>query len=183
MDIYMDSVNKSDSTIPQSYVLPLITLPYISVPNQPFSKFDLSILDHETKFSIKLPNRSLCYYGSSSYSYNGVKHQPQPTPPDSYLNSILNHLKTILPDFQYNSVLLTKYKNGSEYIGFHADNEPEITENSDIVTISLGQSRIIQFKCPLAANAYPNHELMVNHGDVLIIARNLKTFFSFSSPR
>ena len=52
LDIYMDSVSNSESTIPQNYVPPLIALPYISVPNQPFSKFDLAILDEETKFNI-----------------------------------------------------------------------------------------------------------------------------------
>ena len=64
MDIYMSSVTKSESTIPQNYASPLIMLPYISIPNKPFSNFDLSTLDQET--NMILPNRSLCYYGSSS---------------------------------------------------------------------------------------------------------------------
>ena len=128
----------------------------MSVPSQPFSMFDHTILDQETEFNIKLPNRSLCYYGSSSYCYSGVSHQPKPIPPNSYINTILDQLKVTLPDFQYNSILVTKYRNGSDFIGFHADNEPEIAENSDIVTISLGQSRTIKFKCPLASKTYPD---------------------------
>ena len=176
----MSSVTKSKSTIPQNYASPLIMLPYISIPNKPFSNFDLSTLDQATNFNIILPNRSLCYYGSSSYSYNGTKHQPQHIPSGNYINSILDQLKTILPDIQYNSILLTKYKNGSDYVGFHSDNEPEIAENSDIVTISLGQSRVIKFKCPLAVNTYPDHELTVNHGDVYIMSQKSQNFFRHS---
>ena len=180
MDIYMSSVTKSKSTIPQNYAPPLIMLPFISIPNKPFSNFDLSTLDQDTNFNINLSNRSLCYYGSSSYSYNGATHQPQPIPPGNYINSILDQLKAVLPDIKYNSILLTKYKNGSEYIGFHADNEPEIVKNSDIVTISLGQSRVIKFKCPQALNTYPDHELMVNHGDVFIMSQKSQNFFHHS---
>ena len=98
MDIYMSSVTKSESSIPQNYASPLIMLPYISIPNKPFSNFGLSTLDQETNFNIILPNRSLCYYGN-------------------YINSTLDQLKTILPDIPYNSILLTKYKNGSDYVG------------------------------------------------------------------
>ena len=116
MDIFMSSSEPmSNATyVPQkNYAIPLLMLPYISIPNQPFSDFCLSSLDQGITFDIELHNRKLCFYGQSSYSYNGVRHTPKPLPaPDNYLHQILLHLKQVLPDFQYNSVLITKYDNG-----------------------------------------------------------------------
>ena len=99
---------------------------------------------------------------------------------DSYLCLILDHLKSVLPDFEYNSVLLTKYINGSDSIGFHSDNEPEIITNSDIVTISLGQSRVAKFRGQSACSEYPEQELTLNHGDVMVMSRTSQDFFQHS---
>ena len=184
MDIFTKSSkieNNIQGVLPKSYATPLIILPYISLPNQPFSNFELSALDKDSNFDVKLHNRSLCYYGISNYCYNGVKHQSKPIPESgNYLNLILDHLKSILPDFQFNSVLLTKYNNGSDCLGFHSDNEPEIMPNSDIVTISLGQPRVMKFRCPPVYNEYQEHELTLNHGDVVIMSRNSQNIFEHS---
>lgn len=181
MDIFMKS-NDLDCNIsnipPNQYAVPLVMLPYISVPNQPFSDFSLVSLDQDTTFNILLHNRKLCFYGQSPYSYNGVRHHPKPLPAsENYLNLLLEHLKSVLPDFEYNSILLTKYENGSDSIGFHCDNEPEIKPNSDIVTISLGQSRTAKFRTVSAICDYPEQELTLHHGDVVVMSRNSQDFF------
>ena len=73
-------------------------------------------------------------------------HEPHPLPPaNSYLYSILTHLRNVIPNIQYNSVLVTKYNDGSDNLGFHSDNKSEIVANSDIVTILLGGPRVACF--------------------------------------
>ena len=137
-------------------------LPYISFPNQPFSDFCLRYLDQDTTFDIKLHNRKLCFHGQSCYSYNGVRHLPKPLPvSDNYLNQILLHLKSVLPNFQYDS-----------------DNEPEIMLNSDIVTISFGQARIAKFRSISASGDCPEQEQTLHHGDVVMMSRNSQDFSS-----
>ena len=129
-DILMDMFTKSSETEnnvsnihSQTFVPPLILLPFICLPNQPFSLFKLDALEQDTNFDIRLHNRYLCYYGSSIYSYNGIRHKPKPIPASgNYLCDILEHIKSVLPDFQFNSVLLTKYNNGLDCLGFHSDN-------------------------------------------------------------
>ena len=181
MDIFMSSSEpvSSVTSVPQkNYAIPLVMLPYIGIPYQPFSDYCLRSLDQDTTFDIKLHNRKLCFYGQSCYSYNGVRHLPKPLPvSDNYLNQILLHLKSVLPNFQYNSVLITKYDNGSDSIGFHSDNEPEIILNSDIVTISFGQSRIAKFRSISASGVCPEQELTLHHGDVVMMSRNSQDFF------
>ena len=184
MDIFMKSSEPGDKVggiSPNIYALPLIILPFISLPNKPFSNFTLDSLNQDTDFDIKLHNRALCYYGESYYAYNGIRHQPKPLPTsDNHLCLILKHLQSVLPDFQYNSVLLTKYMNGSDSLGFHSDNEPEIVPNSDIVTISLGQSRVAKFRGISTCNDYPEQELTLDHGDVMIMSRKSQDFFQHS---
>ena len=184
MDMFMKS-SETDNNVSninsQTYVPPLILLPFISLPNQPFSLFKLDALEQDTNFDTRLHNRHLCYYGSSIYSYNGIRHKPKPIPASgNYLCHILEHIKSVLPDFQFNSVLLTKYNNGLDNLGFHSDNEPEIMPNSDIVTISLGQTRIAKFRCLSVGNDYPEQELVLNHGNVMIMSRNSQNFFQHS---
>ena len=183
MDIFEESRTKQNNvnTPSDSYVPLLIVLPYIKLPNKPFLNFEFNALDQDSKFDIQLNNRSLCYYGISSYSYNGVKHHPNPIPTSgNYLCLILEHLKTVLPDFQYNSVLLTKYKNGSDCLNFHSDNESEIVSDSDIVTISFGQSRVFKFRSLSVASMYPEQEISLSHGDVIIMSRSSQDFFQHS---
>ena len=103
---------------------------------------------------------------------------PKPLPAsDNYLNQILLHLKSVLPNFQYNSVLITKYDNVSDSLGFHSDNEPEIMLNSDIVTISFSQSRIAKLRSISASGDCPEQELTLHHEDVVMMSRNSQDFF------
>ena len=44
-------------------------------------------------------------------------------------------------DLQFNSVLLNRFRNGSDKIGWHSDNEKCLGETINIATISLGAER------------------------------------------
>ena len=113
---------------------PLIILPCIKLPGRPFKNVDFEKLDQGVSFETKLSNRSLSYYGLSKYSYNTIVHEPKPLPsPEHYISKIIDHLKSVLPLFEFNSLLITKYQNGTDFIGYHSDNESEIVPKSDIV--------------------------------------------------
>lgn len=183
LDIFLKSseahlVNQS-KTEDSSYATPLVVLPYVNLPNKPFSQFNIDCLDKCTVFDTNLPNRSLCYYGNFRYSYTSIEHKPKPIPDsDNYLCSILDHLHSVLPDYKYNSILLTKYSNGKDGLGFHSDNESEIEPQSDIVTISLGESRVAKFRG--LRDECPEQSLIVNHGDCFIMSRSSQNFFQHS---
>lgn len=157
-------------------------VPYLLVPDQPFAKFDMSKLDRDTIFDIKLANRSLCYYGILPYSYGSLKHSPKQLPTSgNYICQILSHLQEIFPDFKYNSVLITKYNDGKDCLAFHSDNEPEIEQQSTIATISLGQQRLIKFRQSGVSNLN-NHTLFLRHGDMFLMSRDSQDTFEHSVP-
>ena len=186
LDIFLEAnINQDDphsvSEQQKSYAVPFIMLPYVLLPNKPFSEFQFSSLDSDTVFDLELNNRSVCYYSDQSYSYGNVKHQPNPMPSsEKYICKILNNLHSILPDFRYNSILVTKYANGSQCLGFHSDNEQKIMENTDIVTISFGESRVIKFKTLSSYGAYPDQTLKICHGDIFVMSRDSQNIFQHS---
>ena len=151
------------------------------MPNQPFSHFDYDQLDNEIVFDKDLNNRSVCYFGSFPYSYGSITHQARPLPnSECYLSCILQHVSTVLPDYEFNSVLITKYKNGSDFIGFHSDNEPEIVPTSKILTLSFGGTRLIEFKS--TENFGPHQAVFVHHGDAFSMTRKSQNSFQHSIP-
>ena len=158
------------------------TIPCHVVPNQPFNQFKFKTLDDEMPFIRSHSNRSTCFYGQYSYSYGNIVHEPQPLPPpNSYLYSILAHLRNIIPNIQYNSVLVTKYNDGRDSLGFHSDNEPEIVAGSDIFTISLGGPRVACFK-KISDPDGTKFEIPLKHGDVFIMSKNSQSHYEHCIP-
>ena len=154
-------------------------VPCSFLQNQPFSEFDFDLLDKDINFECKMNNRSTCYFGDIPYTYSNITHHSNPIPQSgNYLCNVLNHVNTILPDFMYNSVLLTRYNNGAEFIGYHSDNEPEIVDGSDILTISLGETRVAEFR--MLDQSQAPHTFFVRHGDAFIMSRASQDTFQHS---
>jgi alkylated DNA repair dioxygenase AlkB len=89
--------------------------------------------------------RLVAWYGDPGccYRYSGLLHQPQPwTAP-------LAELRHLLADrlgLDFNSLLLNRYRDGSDRMGWHADDEPELEPNHPIASLSLGASRTLRFR-------------------------------------
>ena len=90
-------------------------LPYFLLSHRPFDRFETDKLENDTIFDTLLQNRSMCYYGSVPYTYSTISHQPKPIPTSgNYIAEILSRLHELLPNFQYNSVLITRQNNGDD---------------------------------------------------------------------
>ncbi|OBP13959.1 DNA methylase [Rheinheimera sp. SA_1] len=78
-----------------------------------------------------------------SYRYSGVTFMPQPWHPlvqklTAWVNQQLNR--------QFNCVLLNLYQDGSDHMGWHSDDEPELGFCPDVASLSLGQARRFDLK-------------------------------------
>jgi alkylated DNA repair dioxygenase AlkB len=49
-------------------------------------------------------------------------------------------------DFSFNSVLVNLYRNGADYVGWHADNEQELGEQPFIASLTFGAERHFAFR-------------------------------------
>ena len=185
LDIYCTVPNVNSNPGRDLSIVNNEVIPFTLIPGQSFSQFKFDLLEKETNFTRIHGNRSTCLYSPYPYKYGGTIHPPSPVPAaDSYIATILNHLNTNFPEFKYNSVLLTKYHDGRDFLGFHSDNEREIVSGSHIVTITLGQTRSIVFKALDHSSMSCDEIVTLNpeHGDVFVMNTASQSNFEHSVP-
>ena len=73
-----------------------------------------------------------------SYRYSGKKRFGKPFTPELFqLRQILNARLNV----HFNFVLANFYRDGKDYVGWHADDEPDLGSRPLIASVSLGESR------------------------------------------
>ena len=155
--------------------------PALLYPGHPFSNCDLHSLEKTITYTEIFSNRSVEYYGEYPYRYSNTTHDPKPIASNNYLCNIINQLKIMMPNYCFNSALITKFNDGSQYIGYHSDDEDSISPDSDIVTISLGESRILKFKAK-HDNGQPEVSTKLVHGDLYSMSKKSQNYFKHSVP-
>lgn len=87
--------------------------------------------------------RLTAWYGDrdKDYHYSGLILKPLPW--IAVLEEIKSKIEPVAR-VTFNSVLLNRYRSGSDSVSWHSDNEIELGQNPIIGSVSLGQSR--QFK-------------------------------------
>jgi alkylated DNA repair dioxygenase AlkB len=72
------------------------------------------------------------------YVYSGIRNLPQPwSPAVAELRDAVDAACGV----RFNSVLLNRYRNGADSMGWHADNERELGGEPVIASVSLGATR------------------------------------------
>lgn len=115
---------------------------------------------------IQVP-RLVAWYGDKgmNYRYSNIDHEPLPWTDElseikQYVESASGHM--------FNSVLLNLYRNGSDSVAWHADDEPELGNEPVIASVSLGAERQFQFK----KKSHPEEKikLLLPHGSLLLMS-------------
>ncbi|XP_010942840.1 DNA oxidative demethylase ALKBH2 isoform X1 [Elaeis guineensis] len=91
-----------------------------------------------------LQPRDTCYVASEGLTelkYSG--YQPHAYSWDDYpvLKDILKAVHEALPGSKFNSLLLNRYKSGSDYVAWHSDDEKLYGPTPEIASVSLGCER------------------------------------------
>jgi alkylated DNA repair dioxygenase AlkB len=92
-----------------------------------------------------ITKRKVAWYADSNFSYTYSKTTKQAL----IWTEVLLELKALVEKqtkTQYNSCLLNLYHNGDEGMGWHSDDEKELTKNCSIASLSLGAERKFLFK-------------------------------------
>ena len=89
--------------------------------------------------------RLVCWFGDPgcTYRYSGLVHDPLPFTPA--LTALRQRLHQQL-GCTFNSLLLNRYRSGSDRMGWHADDEAELDPDQPIASLSLGVSRTLRFR-------------------------------------
>ena len=113
-------------------------------PHDLLQQLDLEIAWRQDSMKIfgktnPLP-RKTAFYGDAgtSYRYSGILNVPEEWTPA--LDSIRCYLSESLEE-AFNAVLVNRYSDGSQHMGYHADDEPELGSNPTIASLSFGATR------------------------------------------
>ncbi|MFN9628730.1 MAG: alpha-ketoglutarate-dependent dioxygenase AlkB family protein [Cyanobacteriota bacterium] len=130
--------------------------------------------------------RLTCWVGDPgcTYRYSGLVESPQPwTDP---LLQLREHLQTHL-GMGFNSLLLNRYRDGRDRMGWHADDEPELAAGHPIASLSLGASRTLRFRprpgrLPPGQSAPAPLAVTLADGDLLVMREPTQTCWHHSLP-
>jgi alkylated DNA repair dioxygenase AlkB len=119
-----------------------------------------------------LQPRLTAYYGEKSYPYSGIVMHPLP-----WIEPLLEIKSRIEPssDAKFNAVLLNLYRNGGDRMGWHSDDEKELTPGSPITSVNFGATR--RFMLRRRDDRSNKIELDLAHGDVLIMRGETQKFW------
>ena len=82
-------------------------------------------------------------------------------------------------DFSFNSVLVNWYRNGEDYVGWHADNERELGEQPFIVSLTFGTERLFEFR---HKKSLESGSLLLRSGTLLIMRPDFQHHWLHSVP-
>ena len=123
--------------------------------------------------------RMTAWYGDhgKSYSYSGINSNP------NEWNKGLIDIKQRIEEValvKFNSVLMNWYRDGADYLNWHADNEKELAVNPIIGSVNFGSRRDF-----ILRNNDKSLKITIplNHGTLLIMGGELQHYWQHCVPK
>jgi len=82
-------------------------------------------------------------------------------------------------NYSFNSVLVNLYRNGADYVGWHADNERELGEQPFIASLTFGAERQFEFRHKKSS---ASGRISLQSGTLLIMQPNFQHHWLHSVP-
>jgi alkylated DNA repair dioxygenase AlkB len=124
--------------------------------------------------------RLSAWFSDRDYTYSGRTLRATPWPePLAELRRRVEHGVA----HAFNSVLLNRYRDGNDGMGFHADAEPELGRNPVIASVSLGSPRrfVVTPKLPSQTRRSLHYDL--GHGSLLVMGGSLQHHYRHALPK
>jgi alkylated DNA repair dioxygenase AlkB len=114
----------------------------------------------------------------ASYTYSRVRHQPLPwTPTLAALRDRLDNQLSV----RFNSVLVNRYRDGRDSMGWHADDERELGDEPLIASVSLGAVRTLRFRARSATKF--DAAVSLASGSLLLMAGRTQQLYQHALPK
>lgn len=82
--------------------------------------------------------------------------------------------------YRFNSVLVNCYRDGDDFVGWHADNEPELGQSPLIASLSFGVARPLAFRHKSSREA---GNLVLPSGSLLLMRPAFQSLWQHSVPQ
>lgn len=124
--------------------------------------------------------RLVAWYGDPDavYTYSNTTFEPLPWLP------LLTEIKSRIEPFAgvtFNSVLCNLYRDGSDSMGLHSDDEPELRAVPVIASVSFGATRTLHFRHKKRKDL--KHSLDLTHGSLLLMQGSTQQFWKHGVPK
>jgi alkylated DNA repair dioxygenase AlkB len=106
------------------------------------------------------------WHGEVVHTYSTLAHLLVPERFDPLLDSVRAQVET-LSGARFNSMLANLYRDGSDAIGWHSDDEPELGREPVIASVSFGAAR--RFDLRRRDDHARIARIVLDHGSVLIM--------------
>jgi alkylated DNA repair dioxygenase AlkB len=124
--------------------------------------------------------RLSCWMGDpeARYRYSGALFEPEPWHPA--IAALLPRLEAVC-GARFNSVLLNRYRDGSDSMGWHSDDEAELGPEPVIASLSLGVER--RFLLRMKDDHGTKAEFRLRHGDLLVMRGDCQRVAQHALPK
>jgi alkylated DNA repair dioxygenase AlkB len=125
--------------------------------------------------------RLTAFYGEENkpYAYSGIKLTPKPWTEDLlFIKSRITKIAQI----NFSSVLLNYYRNGTDSMGWHSDDEKELGQNPVIGSISFGETRLFQLR-HLKRKDLKKVNIKLSNGSFLLMKGTTQHYWEHQIPK
>lgn len=154
---------------------------WVAEPDAVFAALqnEISWEQHELRIhgrTIPTP-RLTAWMGDAAYTYSGLVNEPQPWAPGvaALRDRLTGELGVAL-----NSCLANLYRDGSDSMGYHSDDEPELGPRAVIASVSLGARRRFALRHRVSGQRW-TWEL--GEGDLLVMSAESQTDYAHAVPK
>ena len=121
--------------------------------------------------------RLTAWIGDSAYRYSGIVNEPAPWP--EALASLQERLRQALR-VDFNSCLANLYRDGTDSMGYHSDNEPELGPRPTIASVSLGDRRRFVLRHRTTGERW---SWDLGKGDLLVMCDESQSDYAHAVPK
>ena len=131
-------------------------------------------------FGREVPSPRLsCWIGDpgATYTYSRTRFEPRPWTPA--LGALRDRLAREV-GVRFNSVLANRYRDGTDAMGWHSDDEPELGPEPVIASVSLGAPRTFAFRARADGRRV---DQVLAHGSLLVMSGRTQHAWRHAIPR
>jgi alkylated DNA repair dioxygenase AlkB len=127
-----------------------------------------------------LQPRLIAWAGDLPYRYSGQTLEARAW--NAQLLAILSRVRAAT-GVEHNHVLVNRYRDGKDSMGYHADSEPELGLDPVVACVSLGQTRRFCVRPHVREPLERPIELQLTHGSLLIMGGSCQRYYRHALPR
>ena len=129
-----------------------------------------------------ITNRQIVWMSAKDYRYSGQLKTAVPW--TEQLWKLKQQIEVMLTEqglgTEFNACLLNYYPSGEDGMGYHADNEKELGQQTIIASVSLGATRKFVFK---HRHTKDKIEFPLTSGQLIVMAGNTQQYWLHSLPK